>query len=118
VCRELLDEHADVVLCDPHALENARADLGALASRVNFELDPYHAAQGAHAIAVLTEWEDFAALDFQRIFDTMAHPAFIFDGRNILDHQALFEMGFNVYAVGKEPRVKFNDISSKVKAER
>ncbi|MBW6466715.1 MAG: nucleotide sugar dehydrogenase [Brevefilum sp.] len=112
VCRELLDEHADVVLCDPYALENARTDLGAQSSRVTFELDPYQAAKGAHAIAILTEWADFAALDYQRIFDAMAHPAFIFDGRNILNHQALFEMGFNVYAVGKEPRVKFNAISS------
>jgi UDPglucose 6-dehydrogenase len=112
VCRELLEEHADVVMCDPYALENARIDLGAQASRVTFELDPYQAAAGAHAIAVLTEWADFATLDYQRIFNSMAHPAFIFDGRNILDHQALFEMGFNVYAVGKEPRMQFNGISS------
>ena len=113
VCRELLNEHADVVLCDPHALENARADLGALASRVIFEPDPYQAAQGAHAIAILTEWADFTALDYQGIFDNMAHPAFIFDGRNILNHQALFEMGFNVYAVGKEPRMQFGKKASR-----
>jgi UDPglucose 6-dehydrogenase len=111
VCRELLEEHADVVLCDPYALENARADLGTQASKVTFELDPYQAAHGAHAIAVLTEWADFAALDYRRIFNTMAHPAFIFDGRNILNHHALFEMGFNVYAVGKEAKVHFNGIS-------
>ena len=110
VCRELLAEHADLALCDPYALENARQDLGALARKVTFELDPYRAADAAHAIAVLTEWADFAALDYQRIFQSMAHPAFIFDGRNILDHKALFEMGFNVYAVGKAPRLHFNDI--------
>jgi UDPglucose 6-dehydrogenase len=41
----------------------------------------------------------------------MAHPAFIFDGRNILDHQGLFDLGFNVYAVGKAAKVQFNGIS-------
>ncbi len=45
VCRELLEEHADVVLCDPHALENAKADLGELAEKVTFEVDPYKAAE-------------------------------------------------------------------------
>jgi UDPglucose 6-dehydrogenase len=108
VCRELLEEHADIVLCDPHALENARQDLGDLADQVQYIVDPYQAAEGAHAIAVLTEWAHFAELDYQRIYNAMAHPAFIFDGRNILDHQFLFEIGFNVYPVGKAPRQHFN----------
>jgi len=107
VCRELLDERADVVLCDPHALENARADLGAQARHVTFEIDPYKAADGAHALAIVTEWSQFAALDYARIYKTMVHPAFIFDGRNILDHQALFDMGFNVHAIGKVPKQHF-----------
>jgi UDPglucose 6-dehydrogenase len=108
VCRELLEEHADIALCDPHALENARQDLGELADRVTFIEDPYQAADGAHAIAVLTEWAHFAELDYQQIYASMAHPAFIFDGRNILDHQALFEIGFNVYPIGKAPMQHFN----------
>ncbi|MEN6478203.1 MAG: UDP-glucose 6-dehydrogenase [Anaerolineales bacterium] len=101
VCRELLEEHAAVVLCDPYALDNARADLGALADRVEFEPDPYVAARDAHAIAVLTEWQQFATLDYQAIYDSMVKPAFIFDGRNLLDHRALYDLGFNVYAIGK-----------------
>lgn len=59
------------------------------------------AAKGAHAIAVMTEWDEFAALDFKAIYDSMAKPAFIFDGRNILPHAKLEEIGFEVYAIGK-----------------
>ena len=108
VCRGLLAEKADIVLCDPHALENARMDLGKNAKIVHFTQDPYEAAQNAHAIAILTEWEAFAALDYESIYNSMVHPAFIFDGRNILDHQALFEIGFNVIAIGKAPRLHHN----------
>jgi UDPglucose 6-dehydrogenase len=109
VCRELLEEHADIVLTDPHALENAKEDLGEQARKVQFEPDPYAAAQGAHAIAVLTEWAQFADLDYEKIYQSMVKPAFIFDGRNILDHQRLYEMGFNVYAIGKPPMNHFTN---------
>lgn len=108
VCRGLLAEKAELVLCDPHALENARLDLGDDARLVTFEEDPYVAAKGAHAIAVLTEWEDFTKLDYRRIFDSMVNPSFIFDGRNILDRAKLFAIGFNVYSVGKEALLHFN----------
>ncbi len=108
VCRELLEEQAEVVITDPYALENARADLGDAAERVAFEPDPYAAAQGAHAIALLTEWAHFAELDYEAIYESMVKPAFIFDGRNILDHKALHDMGFNVYAIGKPPLTNFS----------
>jgi UDPglucose 6-dehydrogenase len=107
VCRGLLEEHAEITLCDPYALENAKADLGALAEGITFELNPYVAAHGAHAIALLTEWPEFAALDYAAIFKTMVHPPFIFDGRNILNHDVLYQLGFNVFAVGKAPRKHF-----------
>ncbi len=107
VCRGLLEEHADIVLCDPHALPNAKFDLGEDAKKITFEEDPYAAAQGAHAIAILTEWKQFTTLDFARILADMAKPAFIFDGRNILDHRALYELGFNVYAIGRPAMVHF-----------
>jgi len=103
VCRALLEERAEIVISDPKALENARADLGETASQVTFEPDPYLAARGAHAIAILTEWSQFTGLDYERIYQSMAKPAFLFDGRNILDHQALYDIGFNVFAVGKPP---------------
>ena len=107
VCRALLEERADVVLTDPHALDNARADLGDLAEGVIFEPDPYVAVEGAHAVAVLTGWPQFAELDYEAIHESMVKPAFIFDGRNILDHKRLHAIGFNVYAVGRPPLVNF-----------
>jgi len=109
VCRELLDERAQIVITDPYAIENARADLGAQASKVEFELDPYKAAEGAHAIAVLTEWDEYRDLDYERIYKSMVKPAFIFDGRNILDHQQLYEMGFNVYSIGRPALTHFTN---------
>jgi len=108
VCRGLLEEHAQVVMSDPHALDNARVDLGDQADRVIFELDPYAAAEGAHAIAIMTEWSQYKELDYQAIFASMVKPAFIFDGRNILDHKRLYEIGFNVHAIGKPPLVHSN----------
>jgi len=107
VCRRLLEERANVVITDPYALDNARADLGQAAEKVVFEPDPYVAARGAHAIAVLTEWPQFAELNYQAILESMAKPAFIFDGRHILDHKRLHALGFNVYAIGKPPLVSF-----------
>ena len=103
VCRSLLDERAEVVISDPHALENARIDLGEAAQRVIFEPDPIAAARGAHAIAVLTDWLNFTLLDYEEIYRSMVKPAFIFDGRNILDHKKLYRIGFNIYMIGKPP---------------
>jgi UDPglucose 6-dehydrogenase len=107
VCKALLEEHAKVVITDPHALDNFRADLQEDAEKVIFEPDPYLAARDSHAIAILTEWPQFMELDYQTIFDSMVQPAFIFDGRNILDHNHLFELGFNVLPVGKPPKIHF-----------
>ena len=109
VCRALLEERAQIILTDPHALDNARIDLSDVADQVNFESDPYVAAQEAHAIAILTEWPQFAELDYQAIHEAMVQPSFIFDGRNILDHKKLHEIGFNVYAIGKPPRTHFSN---------
>jgi len=101
VCRALLEERAEIVITDPHAIENARYDLGELAKRVTFEPDPYVAANGAHAIAVLTEWSQYTELDYERIHASMVKPAFIFDGRNLLEHKKLYDIGFNVYPIGR-----------------
>jgi UDPglucose 6-dehydrogenase len=107
VCRALLDEHAQVIITDPYALDNARADLFDVAEQVIFEPDPYMAARNAHAIAVLTEWPQFEKLDYNAIYRDMVHPSFIFDGRNILDHNQLYNIGFNVYPIGKPPQTHF-----------
>ena len=107
IVRGLLDERAQVVLSDPRALDNARAALHDLGDTVAFEPDPYAAADGAHALAVVTEWEEYRTLDYARILAGMHRPAFLFDGRNILDHRRLFEMGFNVVPIGKPALTHF-----------
>ena len=62
---------------------------------VTIATDPYTAVTGAHAMVICTEWDEF------RVYEVMEKPAFIFDGRLILDHQKLLEIGFQVAAVGK-----------------
>ena len=61
----------------------------------------YEASKDAHAILILTEWDEFRALDFKKIYDEMHQPAFLFDGRNLLDLEALREIGFEASGVGK-----------------
>jgi UDPglucose 6-dehydrogenase len=106
ICRALLDERAQVVISDPQALDSARAALSDVAKDVVFERDPCVAARGAHAVAILTEWPEFTELDYEAIHAGMIKPAFLFDGRNILDHEKLFDIGFNVHAIGKPPRTQ------------
>ena len=107
VAGKLLEERAQLVISDPQALENARKDLAGLDGSVEYEPDPYRAAVDAQAIAVITEWELYKGLDFARIFASMSKPAFLFDGRNILDHQKLFSLGFNVFPLGKPSLTHF-----------
>ena len=97
---QLIEEKANVVITDPKALDNAKRDLSQHASKVEFTEDPYEAARGAHALSIVTEWDLYRSLDYRRIFDEMEKPAFIFDGRNILNHQELYNIGFNVFPLG------------------
>lgn len=73
-------------------------DLDSLVVTCNSAME---AVVGAHAIAVLTEWDEFITLDYQAVYDVMSKPAFIFDGRNILPHAKLRAIGFEVHAIGK-----------------
>lgn len=99
IARRLLEERAQLVITDPRALPNARRDLAGEA--VDFCEDPYRAAEGADAILVLTEWAEYRALDWARIYRAMRKPALLFDTRNLLDQTALKALGFRVLAVGK-----------------
>merc|ERR1712176_825846 len=82
--------------------EQIYEDLGKEAmEKIEIEADPYIACAGAHALAILTEWDAFKHLDYQRIYDTMEKPAFVFDGRNIVDLDILRKIGFQVWGVGK-----------------
>ncbi|HRP03382.1 MAG TPA: UDP binding domain-containing protein [Opitutaceae bacterium] len=74
---------------------------GAEGSRLTIADSAYAAAEKAHALVVVTEWDEFKTLDFRKLFDAMQKPAFVFDGRNILPHAALEALGFRVYAIGK-----------------
>ena len=62
----------------------------------------YDAAKSADAVVVLTEWDEFKELNYSKIYQTMKKPAFVFDGRLILDHKQLKEIGFNVEVIGKQ----------------
>ena len=122
VVRDLLNEQAKIHVYDP---EVKREDMffemdytckintttnPSLETSITTAPDAYSATDGAHAFAVLTEWDEFKTLDFKKIYDSMAKPAFVFDGRNILDHDALREIGFEVYAIGKPDPVDFDDL--------
>ena len=104
ICQELLAEQAHVCITDPQALEGARQIFGASSDRVMFEPDPYKAAEGAHAVALLTDWAEYRTLDYRRIYAAMEQPAFLFDGRNLLDPEELHRIGFNVYTIGRPDR--------------
>ena len=107
ITKKLLEERAIVSITDPKALKHAKIELEGIDQNVLYEPDPYKAAEEASAIAVMTEWEEFKKLDYERIYQSMKKPAFIFDGRNILNHKQLYEIGFNVYPIGKTPLTHF-----------
>ena len=101
VTQKLLEERACVAVTDPKALDNARIDLAGHKENLDFVEDPYEAAKGAHAVAIMTEWALYRSLDWEKIYKSMEKPAFLFDGRNILDHERLYNLGFNVYPLGR-----------------
>ncbi len=101
IAERLLEEKAELVITDPEALNNAKIDLDGMNGKISYVEDPSKAAEGCDAIAVMTEWEIYRGLNYEEIYKSMCKPAFIFDGRNILDHNRLFEIGFNVFPLGK-----------------
>ncbi|MFZ4387308.1 MAG: UDP-glucose 6-dehydrogenase [Chthoniobacterales bacterium] len=104
VCRDLLAEGAKVYVYDPQVgEEQIRADVLGTGTNPNLIVvkTALEACDSAHAVAILTEWDEFKDLDFKKIYDGMLKPAFIFDGRNILPHAKLKEIGFRVFAIGK-----------------
>lgn len=104
ICRQLLAENAVLAFYDPQ-VSNSQicADLSITEedSRVEFCKNPYDATKNAHAIVLLTHWDEFKKLNYERIKKTMQSPAWIFDGRNCLDSRLLLELGYLVRGVGK-----------------
>ncbi len=101
ISQKLIAEHAELIISDPKALKNAAIDLEGIKGNVKYIEDPYRAAAGCHALVILTDWDLYQKLDFQKIYNSMVKPAFLFDGRNIIDHKKCFAIGFNVYPIGK-----------------
>ena len=110
IADKLIEEHASVQAYDPKvSAVRMQSDLNALNTRKESEnnkflevhVNPYEALEGTHAIAVITEWDEFKTYDWQKIYDGMLKPAFVFDGRNILDQAALESIGFIYKAIGK-----------------
>lgn len=105
VCRDLLAEQARVTVYDPQVPEEEiRLEVlgpGKSDPRLVIAKTAYEAAEGAHGLAIVTEWDEFKTLDFERVHQSMMKPASIFDGRNILDLQKLKSLGFRAYGVGK-----------------
>ena len=106
VVRGLLEENATVVVYDPKVpAEQIRRDVLGVSKEEHPNLliadSAEEAARGAHALAVLTEWDEFKDLDFASIHSSMPQPAFIFDGRNILPREKLQQLGFRVFSIGK-----------------
>ncbi|MGR7812799.1 nucleotide sugar dehydrogenase [Lacinutrix undariae] len=109
VADNLLNEQAEITIFDPKVVEERIfADLEYLNTRSNeenrslltVENDPYKTCENAHAIAVLTEWDEFKTYNWKQIFDNMQKPAFVFDGRGILDKEILENIGFVYYKIG------------------
>ncbi len=109
VADDLLNEQAVIAVYDPKVKPAQMwSDLNYLNSRSEAEnqkqltayQNPYEACNGAHAVAVLTEWDEFKSYDWQKIYEGMLKPAFVFDGRNILDKQTLERIGFVYKAIG------------------
>ena len=109
VADHLLDEHANIEVYDPKVTERqVYSDLDYLGTRAADENrtflkktnDPYEALKDAHAVAILTDWDEFKAYDWKRIYENMKKPAFIFDGRKILDKNEMKEIGFEIFSLG------------------
>ena len=105
----LLNERAEIVVYDPKvSKEQILADLdylntrSAQENRANITVvnSAMEATQGAHAIAIMTEWDAFKDLDWKQVYHDMLKPAFLFDGRRLLDRHELEALGFDFYAIG------------------
>ena len=109
VARLLAEEHVRLAITDPKAIPNAKRDLADLIEQPNnpnnrtilFASDPYSAAKDADAILLMTDWKEYTALDWAKLYRSMRKPALVFDTRNCLDASALRNLGFTVLNIGK-----------------
>merc|ERR1712106_1030977 len=112
IAKHLMDEGAKISIYDPKVTEQqVRMELSQscispeqpdrIDRLVTCHTDAYSAASNAHAVVICTEWDEFITLDYTKIYADMTKPAFLFDGRKILDHENLIKIGFHVETIGK-----------------
>ena len=106
----LLEEKAEISVYDPKVSDaQIYSDLNQLGTRdvgenkmsVSVEDSAYEAAKDAYGLAILTEWDEFIDLDWKKIKEMMREPAFVFDGRKLLDRSEIEQLGFKYYAIGE-----------------
>lgn len=115
VAKELLDDQAEIHVYDPKVSkkqivkdleylldqQGAATSKSAFLARVTVHTEPYKAMEEAHAVAILTEWDEFKSYDWERIYNDMKKPAFVFDGRALLNREKLTNLGFKLYTIGR-----------------
>ena len=106
ICRRLLEEKANLAIYDPRV--SKESILGSLGwsekeaeGRIEFCQSAGDACKDAHAIALLTEWDEFKELDYTAIYSKMHQPAILFDGRNLLDLDQLRKIGYRAHGIGR-----------------
>lgn len=111
VADHLLNEQATITVYDPKVSnDKMQSDLNYLKTRSEKENskllhateNPYEALKDAHAVAIMTEWDEFKTYDWKKIYTEMKKPAFIFDGRNILDKSKMKKIGFEYFSIGQQ----------------
>lgn len=112
VAKTLLDEGAQLHIYDPKVEHtqiyldlthpSVTSEPETVRENIEIHTSAYSAVKGTHAIVVCTEWDEFKALDYKKLFDSMIKPAYLFDGRKILDHEELLSIGFHVQTIGRK----------------
>jgi len=99
VIAQLLGAGATVRAYDPVAIDNARA---VLPTAVRYAASAYEAADGADAVALVTEWNEFKFLNLERLRSVMRRPL-VFDGRNVWEPERMRRLGFEYHSIGRKP---------------
>lgn len=100
VIKELTEEGSFLRLYDPEAMENMKAIFPENPPQIAYAKSPYEAAEGANALLIITEWDEFRKLDLAKIKKSMANPIIV-DGRNVYDSDAVRKLGFEYYSIGR-----------------
>ncbi len=94
----LLAEGANIKAYDPEGMKNVRSQIG---DKIEYCVDEYHAAEDADAIFIMTEWPIFRTPDFEKLSSVLKDKV-IFDGRNLYEPEAMQELGYNYYSIGRK----------------